>query len=145
MWGSNPRPRLYKNRALTNWANRDDMMTPDDTIANCGVRTHEWFNTEHLKCSPLDRSGKLALNYFLGMKRRSNQLSYTRRVALVMGFEPMTSGLLNAIKICCEEILLLLRVGFEPTTFGLEVQRAIHCANGAFTNNLMFLSIITMN
>ena len=44
------------------------------------------------------------------------------------------------------EILLLLRVGFEPTTFGLEVQRAIHCANGAFkTNNLMFLSIITMN
>ena len=30
---------------------------------------------------------------------------------------------------------ILPQVGLEPTTFGLEVQRAIHCATGACHDN----------
>ena len=33
--------------------------------------------------------------------------------------------------ISAEKIKVLPQVGLEPTTFGLEVQRAIHCATGA--------------
>ena len=40
----------------------------------------------------------------------------------------------------CWKIKHLPQVGLEPTTFGLEVQRAIHCATGAWHGSLFVYS-----
>ena len=42
-----------------------------------------------------------------------------------------TVGGRKEFNISAEKIKILPQVGLEPTTFGLEVQRAIHCATGA--------------
>ena len=39
-------------------------------------------------------------------------------------------------------IKVLPQVGLEPTTFGLEVQRAIHCATGAVERKLIKVKYI---
>ena len=35
--------------------------------------------------------------------------------------------------------------GFEPGTFGLEVQRAIHCATGTVMHNIAFVLIVEIH
>ena len=74
--------------------------------ANCGVRTHEYLCTVDLKSTPLDHSGKLAFYFLL----------------YVLIFDKFK---IFFYKYCCKEILLILCMGLEPTTLGLEVLRAI--------------------
>ena len=84
---------------------------------NCGVRTHACKSTEHLKCSPLDHSGKLIKLFPWG--EYGALTTELHQENLTMGFEPMTSGLLNAIRIAVRKHYEVSQEGFDPSTLAL--------------------------